>query len=353
MSPGKLENAAIQIVPYDQLSPVLQAQVQSFLANHPHNTIFQSPEMFTFYDKVNNFTPHYFIAIQEHAVVAVLLAVIIREYKGPLGFLSSRTVVYGGPVITLTDNRTRVLNELLTMMGEVLHSKSMFIQFRNFFLWTETEKAIFEHHGYHFRDRINLLIPTHTRQQILSSMKENRRRQVLKGLKQGTQLRPPASLQEVHEFYKLLYDLYKDKVRKPLPDWSFFKQFYHYSGMGKLGIIRLVVRDGQVIGGILSPVTNNLNIYEWYVVGLDKVFPQHHSSILATWSAMEYAAHHQLHHFDLMGLGKPDEPYGVRDFKLRFGGEVVNFGRFGRRNYKHLYNFAEIAYNLLRHLKKV
>jgi lipid II:glycine glycyltransferase (peptidoglycan interpeptide bridge formation enzyme) len=29
-----------------------------------------------------------------------------------------------------------------------------------------------------------------------------------------------------------------------------------------------------------------------------------------------------------MGAGKPDIPYGVRDFKMAFGGQLVEHGRF-------------------------
>jgi lipid II:glycine glycyltransferase (peptidoglycan interpeptide bridge formation enzyme) len=29
-----------------------------------------------------------------------------------------------------------------------------------------------------------------------------------------------------------------------------------------------------------------------------------------------------------MGAGIPDRPYGVRDFKMEFGGEVVEYGRY-------------------------
>jgi len=32
--------------------------------------------------------------------------------------------------------------------------------------------------------------------------------------------------------------------------------------------------------------------------------------------------------FDFGGAGKPNIPYGVRDYKLKFGGKLVNFGRF-------------------------
>jgi lipid II:glycine glycyltransferase (peptidoglycan interpeptide bridge formation enzyme) len=30
----------------------------------------------------------------------------------------------------------------------------------------------------------------------------------------------------------------------------------------------------------------------------------------------------------MMGAGKPEETYGVRDFKARFGGELVEHGRY-------------------------
>jgi serine/alanine adding enzyme len=30
----------------------------------------------------------------------------------------------------------------------------------------------------------------------------------------------------------------------------------------------------------------------------------------------------------MMGAGKPDEGYGVREFKSKFGGELVEHGRF-------------------------
>ena len=41
-----------------------------------------------------------------------------------------------------------------------------------------------------------------------------------------------------------------------------------------------------------------------------------------------YVVVHGCNRFDMMGAGKPDEAYGVRDFKARFGGEQVEYGRF-------------------------
>ena len=56
----------------------------------------------------------------------------------------------------------------------------------------------------------------------------------------------------------------------------------------------------------------------------EHIFP----SSLATYSGMRYAADNGYPRFDMMGAGKPNETYGVRDFKARFGGKEVEHGRF-------------------------
>ena len=40
-----------------------------------------------------------------------------------------------------------------------------------------------------------------------------------------------------------------------------------------------------------------------------------------------------------MGAGKPNEKYGVRDFKAEFGGELVEYGR-------NLFIFNRLLYNV-------
>jgi lipid II:glycine glycyltransferase (peptidoglycan interpeptide bridge formation enzyme) len=49
---------------------------------------------------------------------------------------------------------------------------------------------------------------------------------------------------------------------------------------------------------------------------------------VAIWGEMQYAAENGYPLFDFMGAGSPDQPYGVRDFKAEFGGELVEHGRF-------------------------
>ena len=44
-----------------------------------------------------------------------------------------------------------------------------------------------------------------------------------------------------------------------------------------------------------------------------------------------------------MGAGSPDENYGVRDFKARFGGELVEYGRFKKILNPILYEAGKIG----------
>jgi len=112
----------------------------------------------------------------------------------------------------------------------------------------------------------------------------------------------------------------------------------------------LVQHNNRIIGGITCPFHPGRTMYEWYVCGLDHAYKSRdiHPSVLATWGALDYAARQGIQRFDFMGLGKPDEPYGVRDFKARFGGKWVNHGRFSRVNKRVGYAISELVYNLKR-----
>ena len=328
---------------------------ENLLQTHPNNTVFQSPIMYSFYEKVQNFEPFLFLANDEQEkCLGVLLAVLIKEGKGVKGYLSSRVIVYGGPIISNNiENKNEVLSLLLEKLVASLAHRSMFFQFRNFSEWNLNEKQIFLNYGFKFKDRLNLLVDTTDNDNVISNLSASKRRQLRKGTSMGAKIVSPQNENEIRKFYTLLHNLYSNKVRKPLPSWSFFKEFYNFSSRGELGSIHLIKYNNEIIGGILSPITPEKAIYEWYVVGLDYEFKKQYPSVLATWAPIEYAINNNIQYFDFMGLGKPEEDYGVRDFKMKFGNNIVNYGRFGRRNNKLLYGFVEIGYNLLRSFGRI
>jgi len=331
----------------EELGKKLEDEVRLFLNGQDFKTVFQSPDFFHFYKTIAYYEPIYLIARDKEAqIIGVLLAVLIREGNGLIGFFSRRYVVYGGPIVK--NDHPEIIDFLLSKLDKATKRKALFTQFRNFKVWPNEVQQVFEKNDFALRDRLNSLVELQKTDTVTQQFSASRRRQLKKALKAGVCIAEAQNIQEVDALYELLEKLYTEKVKKPLPGRQFFQHFYKTLVPAGAGIILLVWHNEQLIGGIVSPITAGFSISELYVVGLDQEFPNLYPSVVATWAAMDYGQRMGLQHFDFMGLGKPDVAYGVRDFKLRFGGSQVNYGRFAKRNYKLLYGLAEIGYNLWR-----
>jgi serine/alanine adding enzyme len=113
-------------------------------------------------------------------------------------------------------------------------------------------------------------------------------------------------------------------VKLPLPEWPYFRGFFRAS-FGKVFIVRHLNR---IIGGAFCAVLEGEGIYTVYYCAQQgyspKIFPTH----LAVLGAIEYGLEHGLKYLDFMGAGLKDQPYGVRQYKLEFGGKLVEPGRW-------------------------
>jgi lipid II:glycine glycyltransferase (peptidoglycan interpeptide bridge formation enzyme) len=143
-------------------------------------------------------------------------------------------------------------------------------------------------------------------------------------MRDGAQIVQQPTIEQVRAFYAILQDLYRTKVRTPLWSWDFFERLFHTEHARYI----LVELDGQIVGGTACVCLPSKTVYEWYACGLDDCRDDIRPLSVAIWGEMQHAAENGYPLFDFMGAGKPDEPYGVRDFKSEFGGELVEYGRF-------------------------
>jgi lipid II:glycine glycyltransferase (peptidoglycan interpeptide bridge formation enzyme) len=83
--------------------------------------------------------------------------------------------------------------------------------------------------------------------------------------------------------------------------------------------------DGADIGALMLLLYKDL-VYYWYT-GTLREFASHRPGDMLVWHSLEFGSQNGFRLYDFGGGGKPAEEYGVRDFKAKFGGELVNFGR--------------------------
>jgi lipid II:glycine glycyltransferase (peptidoglycan interpeptide bridge formation enzyme) len=288
---------------------------------------------------------------------ALISFILLHEHRYLFPVLTTRAVVYGGPVVVESQTeqeKQQYVGLALSCLTNALKNRCLYIQFRNF---TDTShlSGIFESRGFRFSDRLNLLKPIASIGKARMDLSSARRRQLRMSQENGLLVRPAETPEEIEKLYLLLKRLYSDKVRKPLPAKEFFHHFFHLASKENCGKVLLAEYHGEIVGGIVTPYSPGKSSYEWYVCGLDKEYVNHkiYPSVALTWAAMEAGNAAGCTTFDFMGMGIPDKPYGVRDFKARFGGVWVNNGRWIRINNPFRYKVTELAYNMMRLLKKV
>jgi lipid II:glycine glycyltransferase (peptidoglycan interpeptide bridge formation enzyme) len=81
---------------------------------------------------------------------------------------------------------------------------------------------------------------------------------------------------------------------------------------------------------------------------MDRAYSSYNPNELIMWHILRWGAENNYRLYDFGGAGKPDEDYGVRDFKAKFGGDLVNYGRNKYIASPSLYKFTEFGYKMLR-----
>ena len=312
----------------------------SFIDGNMHATPFQSPAFLRFFNSVGGFSAKSY-AVQDGGIVKALAVVTVQGEKGPAGLFSRRQIVYGGPLAD--DNSPDALDMLLKAMDEDVPGGVIYTEIRNLSDYSSL-RDVFISNGYVYVPYLNFRVDTRSRETMAGRVSSSRLRQIRKAQQQSVTYSEAQDADEVRQFYLLLKDLYMTRLHKPLPGEDFFVQFFKQD----LGKYLLVRHEGQIIGGIMCPVLEGRAIYEFYVCGLDEAYPDYYPSVMATWFAMEYACENKIPLFDLMGAGRPGEVYGVRDFKARFGGELVEYGRYLKIRKPLLYKTGKAALKFMK-----
>lgn len=314
----------IKILTYNEINPTAW---QELVDSSPYATWFQTPEAYAFYaSNPDEMTPFAYAVAEDssspYRLKALCVGYITKEKSALKQFFTRRAIVIGGPLLAEDATDQNVEQLLCTTIAE-LQSQAIYVETRNFNDYSKW-KTIFEQCGFSYQPHLNFHVDTSTMELARSNIGKHRWKYIRLSIRDGATMVENPTLHQVRECYEILKDLYATKVKTPLFSWKFFEQLYYTKNAHYL----LVELEGKIIGGTICVSLPHKALYEWFVCGNDHYRKGIRPSSVATWYGMQYAATHGYPLFDLMGAGKPDEPYGVRDFKAEFGGKLIEHGRF-------------------------
>ena len=203
---------------------IVTAGWSDFVLHHINGNFFQTPEAYYLFEKVPGYSPFVFACIDNNTKkVCGILTGVVQQEPAFYGRLTSRSIVWGGPVV----NTLEASKLLLEVYCDKISGKAIYSQFRNMFDCTD-QKEIFENVGFKYLDHLNFLVKTKVGsiEQLFSGMSKSKSRQIKKGLSTA-QIVEATTQEEVSAFYELLRKLYKEKVNKPLPPKIFFDTFFN------------------------------------------------------------------------------------------------------------------------------
>jgi lipid II:glycine glycyltransferase (peptidoglycan interpeptide bridge formation enzyme) len=296
---------------------------EQFVYDHPQGNIFQTPDISTVYKNTKHYTPVTLAAVDTDTndMVALLNAVIIKEFNGFFERFTARSIIIGGPLFLDNDMGKTAVKKMMEYYDSTFGQLVIYTEARN--VWDIKEQITFP--GYEYEDHLNYLIDlTSGEQEIWKNLSKARKYGIKKSKKMGVEIHEMNTRDELPVLYNLLTDTYK-KARHPLADISLFISLFSVLVPKNRAKIFFAKCEENYIGAIILLMYEN-KLYDWYSCSKTE-YSNYYPNDRLVWHALEWGSANHYSVFDFMGAGKPHDKYGVREFKKQFGGTLVNFGR--------------------------
>lgn len=315
---------------------------QNLLSHSPTASYFQSPEFFDFFSSLSFLETFGWGVFENKNLKALVCGYIIANGGKFKRYFSRRAIIHGG-LLLAEDVGHKHISTLIDVLKKELSDKAIYIEIRNNSNFSQY-KTVFQEIGFEYHSHLNYKVNTCDIDSVKSRYSESKIRQIKKSKEQGVIFKLATTQRDIDEFYHILSDLYKYKIKKPLFPVEFFEKFLQQPNC----YLFVVIINEKVIGGIACAALPDKALYEWFVCGNTEDYNHLYPSVFATHKGIEFAVTNGFEHFDFMGAGKPDVEYGVRDFKEKFGGELYELGRFRFVSNKLLYSIGKFAINKLK-----
>lgn len=325
----------------------LQPAWDDFVDGHSKGGIFHTSDMVRVFETAKGYSPLPLAAIgPDGEIRAMLVAVRVQTLPSPFGGVSSRSIWFSEPLCRDDSASIDALCKLIELHDRVMCRKTLFAEVRPLYA-PGPENIALEQCGYAHLEYLNYIVDlTKSKEELWSRVRPKARTSIRKCERQGFNIRHESgdhAIDRLCHFLKLTFQ----RAQVPLPDRSLFEAARDV--LEPKGRIKFVAAyDGDEPVGMDAMLVFKDRVFGWYGGSLlmKGVSPFEYMQ----WNEIAWGTESDCKIYDFGGAGWPNEPYGVRDFKARFGGELVCYGRYRKVYAPRLLSLAERAFSLSRSL---
>ena len=306
---------------------------QRFVDEHRRGTAFYRPEMIDVYTSTHGYSPVFTCAVDEQGRISgLMIGVLQRPWRSLVGSLASRTVVWGAPLVR--NDCAKTLDALLRTNEQTTPRPRIYTEFRHLHDATWSMPS-FDRAGYEYEEHYTVLLDLSEPEEIRwKRMTAFRRKNVKKALREGIAMREISEDDDISKTHEFVLGLYA-RLRLPSPPLSYFRGLAkHLRPPGLVRYFGAYHHDRLVASRII--LCHRRWMYDLWAGGDESVSDLQATTALP-WHIFNWGSAHGFVTFDFGGAGKPGVPYGVRDYKLAYGGELTTFGRHRRSRNRWLF----------------
>jgi serine/alanine adding enzyme len=319
-------------------SEIPKSMVDEFLATQRDQSFFQSHSFIELYKK-DKFQTLNLIGVSKNKVVAYCNVLILKESYGILSSLTSRAIIWGGPLALLDV----YFEEALIKLKAELEKIAIYLQIRNIFPISQVRREILSSQGILYQEHFTVI--NQVTQNLFASYQSKARNKIRKSIKNELTFQLITQHEQIEKAGILIIQNYKE-MKLPCPSINFFKQTSSFDDIKVFGVFH-----NSVLIGVRFCISWNDYLYDWYA-GSNKKYNYLSPNDFVVHKILEWGFENGFNTFDFGGAGNSLSEYGVRDFKLKFGGQLTEFGRNEIVFQPFKFKLGKLGFQLLKKFRK-
>jgi lipid II:glycine glycyltransferase (peptidoglycan interpeptide bridge formation enzyme) len=298
---------------------------RSFVFNHPHSNIFHSPDMFEVFKRANGYHPLIWgVTDDNNQPIAILPIVHVTLLDDFFRYFTTRAISYGSILFDMEWASRDALPLLLRTYSQNINRKVLFTELRNQSDLNEFQPVLAEC-GFSFEEHVNFWIPLdRSEEDIWLKISKTGQQRIHSAKRKGVVVEAVNDQAGIDIAYRLLQKVYS-RAKVPLANPTLFHAAFEVLSPLEMIQVFLARMEDNYIGARLILIHKG-RIIDWYA-GADRDYSTYSPNELLVWHTIQWGRANNFSLFDFGGAGNPNEDYGPRVFKAKFGGELVNFGR--------------------------
>ncbi len=331
-----------------KIEQIERSKWDEYVLHHEHGSVFHTSYIYEVYQNTPGFRAIALASVDSSGEIQGILTGFVQTVRsGLLARLSTRGVLMQSPIYSSPS----CLNELLETYNKEYGKALVYTEIRDHYLSDLLDKA-YDGCGSVREGHYNIVLDLPDSHEALwKQIGRKRKDGINKGKRFGFTITEQQDAKDIRDFHPLLIKQYGN-IGLPIPPVVFFENCLKFDRDGYCKLIRLQ-EDGRTRISLLGFAFKQ-TFYAFYIgIDQDAEFINKRPVDWFYYEVMKWCIDRGLKYFDWMGAGKPGVEYGVRDFKLQYGGEVVDFGRRNIIHSRIKFKVANAGFKVLRKVGKV